>query len=59
MCFAFALPPEKSHITPGGNLPPVWEPLSLIEVVVVVLLAIAWLAVVKLTIVVMTFSRLP
>ena len=26
--FGFALPPEESHITPGGdNLPPVWEPL--------------------------------
>jgi len=22
------LPPEESHITPRGNLPPVWEPLS-------------------------------
>ena len=21
------LPPEKLHITPRGNLPPVWEPL--------------------------------
>jgi len=25
--FASALPPEGSHITPGDNLPPVWEPL--------------------------------
>jgi len=25
--FSFALPPEESRITPGGNLPPVWEPL--------------------------------
>jgi len=24
--FGSALPPEP-HITPGGNLPPVWEPL--------------------------------
>jgi len=23
----FALPPEKSHITPRGNIPSVWEPL--------------------------------
>jgi len=26
--FGFALRPEELHITPGGNLPPVWEPLS-------------------------------
>jgi len=25
--FGSALPIEESHITPGGNLPPVWEPL--------------------------------
>ena len=25
--FGSALPPEGSHITPGGNLPPVSEPL--------------------------------
>jgi len=25
--FGSALSPEESHITPGGNLPPVWEPL--------------------------------
>jgi len=27
MWFGSALPPEESRITPGGNLPPVWEPL--------------------------------
>ena len=26
--FGSELPPEESHITPRGNLPPVWEPLS-------------------------------
>jgi len=26
--FDFALPPEKSHITLGGNLALVWEPLA-------------------------------
>jgi len=25
--FGSALPPKESHVTPGGNLPPVWEPL--------------------------------
>jgi len=25
--FGSTLPFEESHITPGGNLPPVWEPL--------------------------------
>jgi len=25
--FGSALSPEESHITPGGNLPSVWEPL--------------------------------
>ena len=25
--FGSALPPEELHIIPGGNLPPVWEPL--------------------------------
>ena len=26
--FGSALPLEEVHITPGGNLPPVWEPLA-------------------------------
>jgi len=25
--FGSTLPPERLHITLGGNLPPVWEPL--------------------------------
>jgi len=25
--FGSALPHEEPHITPGSNLPPVWEPL--------------------------------
>jgi len=28
--FGSALPPEESHITPGGQFTPIWEPLVLV-----------------------------